>query len=570
MPEYWLEIESGMEAGPYSPEELRQKLQRGECSPGQYVVEDETNARCCLSELPGMDIAPSAHVECFRLSLDYECGLNGREKNAVQAARCAQEGHERGDLNCTALLCGYYLAGRGVPRDLPRMLELALEMETHHFAPGLRFLAVAYAYGYGVPLDAQKAQEEARKAVDALSSPRVGLEEELRYDCLLEAHALISLDDYQAYEQPAREYARVSQRPTRYRSLLVALQAQLESSPSVREELRQVLDAASNAGDADIIRLKAALLANADNGLYDADEAESLRLLRQAGEQEQANALLALSELAESPGETAAYLNRFWDCCCHGESRLRRKDELPCSIRLNGNDVACVWRVYEESVALPLFNAESLDQLIVPLVPDIVLKNEDVAPLTDVRVRLCAQDIRRECLIHLDAPLNPGEEVDINPLEHGCKPESSLYVEVRSDERYADMLLPYSIGYKSFGVPVDSMPPLAFWWEKGFFGGIVLKVASTGGTVANVVVTKKGGKCAPFTLSKETQPVSVGWYEFSDSEGLKAGEAFIVSADGYGPILGCILTTRDDKGTAGWLKAAGGAAAFIGGVLLGS
>ncbi len=585
MAEYWLEIESGMEEGPYSPEELRQKLQHGECHLEQYVVDGDTNDRCRLRELTGVNFVPVSEVkrasgdegasigkasDYFVTSLDYRFGKNGRERDYQKAAEYARLGHEQGDLNCTALLCECYRYGEGVPRDFARMLGLANEMAQHQFAAGWQYLAEAYSNGYGVPMDMNLFQVNFDKAVRAMASSVPGMNEDVRYDALFKVLCLQKDIDWEVVEKYCREYLPIAYRSDAPCYLIPSLLTRADSSPSVRQELRQILDVQCGKNVVDALVLKAMLLANEEKGIYtpNADEAKSL--VERAAVMEQPSALLLKAQWSETQDEAFTYLNRMWDICRHGESKLHRSNELPCAISIRGNKIACLWRVYEHSVAAPNFNPEGVRNLIVPLAPAIVLKNESSMPLSNVTVRICAQDIKLDRTIRLETSIAPGQEIELEPLEHDIELENDLYVEVRSGTRYADLLLPSTLQHSDFATTLDSAPPLAFWWEKGFFGGYVLRVACFHGSVSNIVISKQNAKSEPFSLNENSDPAKVGWAEFSDSAGLAADETFVVSADNFPLIVGRILTTADDKGTAGWLKVAGGAAAFIGGAVLGS
>ena len=149
-------------------------------------------------------------------------------------------------------------------------------------------------------------------------------------------------------------------------------------------------------------------------------------------------------------------------------------------------------------------------------------------------------------------------------MDYDLELGESLYVEVRSGNRCSRMDLGNIGGTSAF--IHGSIPPLAMWWEKGFLGGFILKLACWEGSISNVIVHKTGiTNTRPICLHAGQQPESVGWMEFSDSQSLNENEIFWIESAEYPPIMGRILTTPDDSGSAGWKTAA----KVVGGGLLG-
>ncbi len=563
-----------MQEGPYSLEELKQKLLQGECSLAHYVVDEETDARVPLGSLPGMPVPEKPQtpaINYLRDALDYYHGLNGKPKDYALCAEYARLGHEQGDLNCTAELCSLYMDGAGVARDYSVAFELAMYMERHRYAPAFRFLAEAYANGYGTKMDMARAKACAERLESELASPVEGVDEDIRYASLFEVAVLFEKRDARRSEELAREALRASSLPYYHGWLALELLEQLETSPSVADELRSELEKGCSMGDELSLFLKAILLQIDEGSVYRQDVSEAGRLMAQLTDSDvSAPALWQLVTAAETAEQAEHSLARFWDVCQHGISRLRRDDALPCDITLQRNDFVCGWKVCEHSVVTSLYNAKRIEELVILFRPSIVLTNHSNNTMSGISMRLCAMDKELDRTIELDESIPPGQCLEVNPADFGIELAKELYVEVHCGGRYAGMKLESPRGYQDFCCSMDDAPPLIFWWEKGFWGGYVLKAACFQGRVDNVVVRKKGGETKPVSLTEDSAAASFGWCEFSDSNGLTENEIFIVTCDNCPPIVGRIQTTPDDQGRAGWLKVAGGAAALVGGVVLGS
>ncbi len=523
---------------------------------------------------PAPPAPPRAPAQDYlNMSFDFQCGLNGKPIDYAKAAECARKGHEQGDLNCTYQLAECYEMGIGVPKDHGKMLELAQEMVNKGFAPGYEFLAKACGGGYRVPLDPRKRSDYANRMERELMKPVPGIQEDIRYAALLTSLLESSTIDYPKLEVVARENLAISRLPNRYFYLAGALLGQVKSTPSVKEEVRQLLDEGCRQNDLWSFSLKAMALQNEELGIYPVDPQQALQLLRRGTATPLAPVfLMELALATDDQQERANTLEKYWDACNYGCSYIHRSDALPCSIRVQTNSFSCAWKVYEHSVAQQYFSEEGIGNLISRFSPFIVLKNEGGVPLQNLRVRFCSKDKGLDRTISLSDVISPGGDLGINPEDHQLDLEEDLYVEVWSGDRYASMELNNNSGFDMFRA-VNPVPPILMWWEKGFFGGYVLKLGCVSGTLTQVEVRKANNMEAVAkigTLQENLGPSSAGWTEFSDSAGLAENEIFVVTSNEFAPVVGQICTTDGDQGSAGWVTAAKVAGAGLAGILLGS
>ena len=412
--------------------------------------------------------------------------------------------------------------------------RLAEYLVSQHYYPAYYFLWDIYSSGYGVPMNGTQADEYAHLLEQTWSHPIDGIDEILRYDALLNYEGGADNKNSKKLERLARENFAISNLPTRFGILVSALSDNLDN-PSVQQEVRQLLDAGGQQGDFSSQMLKGMWLMNDECPVYQADTVQGKELIRQAATCG-VSLILFYEFLVANEDEKESLLNRFWKSCQLGPSGLRRSDDLHCTIEVIRGSSSWIWRVREHNVVLELLNQEKLHELVTPLPPYLGIRNEGDKTLTDLHVRICSRDVSLDKTILLKDPLPPGESVVIDPVDYDLHLGDKLYVEARSGDRYSTMDLGCDLSAFQ-----DPLPPLIMSWDRGLWGGCILKLFCTLGEMTNVVIRKQSGQSSSMTLREGEAPVAVGWMEFSDSASLKHGELFAVSSDQYGTILGQLV-----------------------------
>ncbi len=483
----------------------------------------------------------------YQRGLNYLYGFNGQHQDYKKAADYFLQGYKQGDLNSAYMLCECYYDGIGVAMDLELTIRLAEELVSKNFFPACYILSDMWGTGRGVPMDQQKAKEFADKLEKNCSQPINGIDEGIRYRVLWCNEYSKTTPDFYQLRRIARENFSKSDWPDRFGILASTLIKDIEDSPSATQEVHQLLDEGCKQGDFLSCFLKGTMLCEDSNPIFTPNKHTGLKLLKKAAD---GGLPLALYHYALQQ-DNNDLLDKFWETCQLGLSCIPGKKELNCFISLVPASSACYWHVYEKSITEALLNQNQIDQLVNLLPPVLVLKNLNPHTLYNLKVRICCKDIQLDRTIDLPAPLSPGGCLEINPLDYDLTLGEQLYVEVRSGDRCSRMELETINGTSDF---MQEVPPLMLFWERGFFGGYILKLASMNGRISNVQVRKTRNQAInekPVTLFANKEPASIGWCEFNDSEGLKDNEVFFVESAEYPPIVGQILTMPGAPGNNG-------------------
>lgn len=97
-----------------------------------------------------------------------------------EAAQCFAQGHEQGDVECSAELAICYREGVGVPRDFNEFYRLAQELEQKDCPLAHCLLASAYADALGCRGDYEKAESHLTQWATVSEAPMPGISEECR------------------------------------------------------------------------------------------------------------------------------------------------------------------------------------------------------------------------------------------------------------------------------------------------------------------------------------------------------------------------------------------------------
>ncbi len=494
------------------------------------------------------------------MCLDYRYGLNGRERDREKSAECARRGHEEGDLNCSYLLCQCYDEGLGVPRNHREVIKLTQHMDNRDFAPAHAFLAMACAEGCGVHFNREQASQHLNYLVAQLARPRSTVHQEVRFMALRAALSSAEKRDYALMEGFARERFKASRLPDRFSELARLLFRRREKRPEAEEELRSLIEQGCRAGDPGALVLRVLCKRHGLSLEGDDEEAEAraLKAVQQDGDSSFLRfALLRAEECENLP----RLVDDFWLSCRCGRSRLHRSDELACDMRLQKHPIAYALSVPDKQSEHELAAARESVQLLTPMPPILTLKNEGEEPLTSLRLRLCSGDAGNEKSFVLPEALAPGAEKHLMPLDHGVELGDMLYAAAYSDERYAEIRLREHVS--DFQRDVAEAPPLRLWWEKGLFGGHVLRLSCTKGKMSRVVLRCGKAKTAPVTLDEAGPVVSISKREFSDNVRLGLHDTFIITCEQYPPVLCRLVAEHEEWAATQWLKKGGLASSLI-------
>jgi len=289
-------------------------------------------------------------------------------------------------------------------------------------------------------------------------------------------------------------------------------------------------------------------------------------------------ALYCCVRLSQDEEEIKQLRQKFWDSVHYGQSGMRRKNDLHLRLELVPSDVSAAYRVYEASTASSLLQQGKTSELVASsFLPSLRITNERNQPLSGLKIRICVPKQRFDKTFPITQTIGAHETLELDLSDFGvASDDSSLNIRISApDGRYSEIEMDSTPSLDSF--INDDVPPLLLYWEKGFFGGFVLKIRclSNDEWIHNINVIKASNQAhgtQPFNITGSSAPASVGWAEMSDSAGLQEGEIFFVTCDEYSPIIAQILTTPNDQSSSGWKNVAkmGAAAAAIAASVLGS
>lgn len=513
--------------------------------------------------------SPEASKSNFQLGREIYCHP-AQLHDYPKAAEYFQKGCDEGDVNAMYLLAVSYSTGLGVPRDYDRVLHLGEQLLERGCPLGHAILATALGSGYGCPLDANKAKDHRRKLIQACASPVPGVDDELRYMALFVAEREKNTPDTLHQKQYARKYFSLSKAPERYGWLASALLSHDKEKHS--KEILQLLNDGVKANDWNSMFLLGLLLMEPNNGICETDQEQAHTYLRNAARWGGADCSLYFCVKFEQDERENERLQRmFRDSLLYGRSSIRRQNDLNLRLKLVPAPFAAGYRVYEASVASSLLQQGRVDELVSPSGPPTLrVTNERSESLSGLQLRICApkQGLDKTFPVSQTIKAHETLEFDLNDLGL-TNDDSDLNIRISApDGRYSEMVMSVMSSLAAF--VNDAIPPLLLYWEKGLFGGFVLKIQclSEGEQIHNINVIKTSNQAhcgQPFDMNGNSAPVSVGWAEMSDSAGLKEGEMFIITCDEYAPIVAQILTTPGDQSSSGWENIAkmGAAAAAI-------
>lgn len=471
-----------------------------------------------------------------------ECLTTTCPVDLVTAAQWYAGGHEAGDLNCTYELIACYLEGKGVPRSYRYAAQLAQYLLEMNCPLGYVPLGLMYRDGHGVALDVKQGANYLEAALRDCAQPLPGIDDDVRYLALADAaRGLDRLDEAQYW---LRLY--VQDERAVYPWGLAAnsvMESSSEPTPEEEEYVRDAVMQGIRENDPFAMFIKAALTGGEGN-MFPGSNDDRVQLLREAARRFPIPAVF--QALAVYSGDEQVE-ERMWATAHLGMSCLRAEDELNCQLSVHANTCSAYYKVYESSVIQALMQSNRVKDFVTsPLSPRIVIANMNGFPIWAFNLRVCIRKLEYDNTFHIDATIQPGEQLDILLEDYGIPLADQMMLEIESNGKrssidYADVPL---MSVRDYIDEDGTQPPLFMAWVYDSCGGYVVNVVNMGEeTITNVCVRKRSGwNPNPINLAPG-EAFSWGWHEFPDSRGLAENELFYLTCDGYLPVAAQILTT---------------------------
>ncbi len=480
-------------------------------------------------------------------------------QNYEAAVSLLSRAYISGNLNAGWVLAQCYQIGFGVIRNFEATLNIARDLINRGYALGHSFLVEAYACGWGVPVNPQMAAQHRMQLYQQAGMPQLGVEDELRH---------LAFSNSATKDTPelpiSDELFRRMINPDKYLMKAIELLPCADENPQIQQHIRYLVDTGISAGSIQAKAFKGFWIYNHVLG-YDEPPQNGIKLLYEAADTPKSHAYMNYLAATVSTDEAAYrfFLNKFWDINNLGHSLQNNPTRLPFHLSLENSPFGAM-----EKVLTPQFLQDSLrhvgsngscvnrgeaaaalrqNAFIFPLLPKLVIRNQTAHVFSNLSLRVCIKNAG-EWHFQLRQPLGPHSTLEQQLSELDVPWDENIYLEILSpDGRKAELTLDSPNGLDDF---VSSNPvPVNLNWESNFFGSIVLNVRAQDTTIENITIQKvdSDAKAVIPRLRVSDAPHKIGWCEFSDAAGLKQGELFIISANGYSPLLCTICNSLDDQ-----------------------
>lgn len=387
---------------------------------------------------------PSIH---FRKGI--EAGIHGLLE---ESAQCFDQGHEQGDLECSAELAICYRVGAGVPRDFNEFYRLARELEQKDCPLAHCLLASAYADGLGCRGDYEKAESHLTQWAKISEAPMPGISEE----CRLRMRALGLSEGVERYMELAqaedgtvpcidimqaiREYAQ----KTSMADKIMAEMTVLAQEEGKKEELIRLMEQACREGIADAeCLLGHYMLQSCEEGDLDTWN-KGVELMRRTNETSAIEFLLQRLNIEEDEKEREKLSNQIVDSMRFGPLGIHRKDELPVRINVTRNRWSVAYLVYSEEATAEMIDRNQAGRLLLPqTLPFVYITNTDSTPLEKLSMRFVQEGMGGEQTCELEEDLMPGERTSIDLNQYAADQGNSIRLELSvADGRYTTIVFP--------------------------------------------------------------------------------------------------------------------------------
>lgn len=482
-------------------------------------------------------------------------------------------GHNNGDVNCTAQLALCYCDGIGIFIDNQEFMRLARDLESRNSPLSNLLLAIAFADGLGCSVDFNRAEAYARRWIADSAAPMPGVNEHCRLSLRAQAFGNSGLDirwkEQQAagHELPPIDLSQ---------ALLEYADSPVCPTPYTLKALSWIIQAGDNKNHP--LHLKEGVRQEMKEGYVDATAAlamlelnsnikEAKRLLTMAAEQYRLPDIQTLLlSLCEDEGEIIPLLEMLNLSMQYGWSHLMSENQPACRLTLSKPSVSGIFEAYNENVAARLIdNNELLQTIRILTAPTLKITNLSPATLRGLSLRVVLLGYGEKTFtIDDEIPSNHELEVELSDYNIEWRPE--LRLELQSQGYTIAQLTPDSV----WNHLVPTPPILLAYWEKGFFGSLILCIRSLSGTLTNVQLHKEGGVTStPCTITEGGDPAKIGWMEMSDSNAPEIDHNYAITCDEADPVL-VIPRSGDNESSCTFAKIAKWTGAVALGVLAGS
>lgn len=488
------------------------------------------------------------------------------------------KGHEAGDFSCTSQLAICYRDGIGTPINYFEYIRLAKELETEQCPLAFALLAHAYSEGTGCKVDITTAESYARRWAKESTSSIPGVHE----DCRLWMRAL-ELENtaigriWTAQEEESQ--GNLSS-PINFTKALTDFSNQITGAGKFA--VQSMAWSCNNGGienfpkhllnglekefaDGQMLAATILLLlylksTNVDKNI------ERIKYLSKKITRESPTcyfAALCAFELADTEKEEKEFFNILWKRLQYGESLKKDTNSLPCELALSKPSFSCLIKAYNVKRVTELIDAGRLYETIVENnLPALVIHNVSNSTLSNLTLRVVLPGIGEHSFT-ISQSVPPNKSISLDLIDFDVNWNINFWLEVSDSSGRISRILPTPDVVQQF---IPTVPPIFATWDRGFWGGMVLKLGCVSGTLTNVQLHKSDGStCDAFDLTEDGDLQSIGWCEMSDNNGLEPDTFYAITCNEADLALCCLCSSDSDSG-AGWKTAS----KIIGGALIGS
>lgn len=483
-------------------------------------------------------------------------------------------GHNNGDVNCTAQLAECYRNGSGIYIDNREFMRLARELESRNCPLSNLLLAVAFADGLGCSVDYNRADAYARRWIADSAAPMPGVNEHCRL--FMRAFPLLG----SGLETRWKDQQAAGSHELPPINLFHALLEYADSPVCPNPYTYKALEWIERAGQNEIppIQIKEGVRREMNNGYVMAISAlamlelhcnpmEAKRLLTIAAEQWREPVIQTLLlNLCEDDSEISALLEQLNLSMQYGPSHLMAENLPACRLTLSKPSIAGIFEAYNENVAARLIDNNEMTKTVrILTAPTLTITNVCPATLSDLSLRIVVPGYG-EMTFAINEEILSGHALDVELSDYDIDWRPEIRLELQSSGYTIAQLTPEDVWNDLTPVP----PMLLAYWEKGFFGSLILCVRSLSGTLTNVQLHKQGGVTStPVTITEDGEPAKIGWMEMSDSTAPEIDHNYAITCDEADPVL-VIPRSGENESSCAFAQIAKWTGAVALGVLAGS
>lgn len=267
--------------------------------------------------------------------------------------------------------------------------------------------------------------------------------------------------------------------------------------------------------------------------------------------------------MSDSEKETKKLVTLLNKSMQYGASHCIPNQALSCELSLAKPSAAGIIKAYNINTFRELQQSNRLEETIcLNTLPALVIKNTGNSKLSGLTMRIIVSGVEEKSF-PINETIGKGKEISLDLADYRLNWHKDFRIEVYDQAGRTARINPIEDVVDAL---IPTAPPILAYWEKGFFGGNVLKLYCYSGTLTNVQLHKENNiSSQSFELKEDGDVQNIGWCEMSDSVGLQTNTIYAITCNEADSIL-CALFKNEGDGGAGWTKAAawvGGAAAAI-------